>query len=66
MATNLAINPELLEKAVEISGKKTKTATVTLALQELIARREQAEVLDLFGTLEWDTDFDYKAERSRS
>ena len=65
MATNLAIDPELLERAVEVSGEKTKTAVVTLALREFLARREQAEILDLFGALEWDESYDYKKERSR-
>ncbi len=65
MATNLAIDPELLERALVVSGEKTKKAAVTKALQEFIARREQAKVLDLFGALDWDADFDYKAERSR-
>jgi Bacterial antitoxin of type II TA system, VapB len=66
MATNLAIQPELLERARELSGKRTKTAAVTLALQEFIARREGRRLLELFGSLDWDPDFDYKAERSRS
>ena len=65
MATNLAIDPELLTRAVQVSGAKTKTAAVTQALTEFIARREQARLLELFGSLEWDPDFDYKRERSR-
>ena len=65
MATNLAVDPELLERAVEVSGAKSKTAAVTQALIEFIARREQARLLDLFGTLEWNADYDYKRERSR-
>jgi hypothetical protein len=65
MATNLAIDPELLERALKVSGAKSKTAAVTQALTEFIARREQARLLDLFGTLEWNADFDYKRERSR-
>jgi Arc/MetJ family transcription regulator len=65
MATNLAISQDLLERAVELSGSKTKTAAVTLALREFIARREQRRLLELFGSLEWDPAFDYKAERSR-
>jgi len=65
MATNLAIDPDLLERAVEISGERTKKAAVTKALQEFIARREQRRLLDLMGKLEWDPSFDYKAERSR-
>ncbi len=65
MATNLSIEPELLEKALEVSGEKTKKAAVTKALQEFIARREQRRILDLFGSLEWDAQYDYKRERSR-
>ncbi|MXW78002.1 MAG: type II toxin-antitoxin system VapB family antitoxin [Gemmatimonadetes bacterium] len=64
MATNLAIDPELLNKALEVGGEKTKKATVNRALQEFIARREQERLLDLFGKLYWDDSFDYKSERS--
>ena len=66
MATNLAIDPDLLERALHVSGERTKRAAVTKALQEFIARREQLQLVDLFGKLEWDASFDYKAERSRS
>lgn len=65
MATNLDINPRLLQRALEVSGERTKTAAVTRALEEYVARREQRRLLELFGTLEWDSRFDYKAERSR-
>lgn len=65
MATNLSIDPELLERALEVSGEKTKKAAVTKALQEFIARRRQRRLLDLMGQLEWNNGFDYKAERSR-
>jgi Arc/MetJ family transcription regulator len=65
MATNLAIDPDLIERALEISGERTKKAAVTKALQEFIARREQKRLAELFGCLEWDTDYDYKTERSR-
>ncbi len=66
MATNLAIDPDLLERAVEVSGERTKKAVVTKALQEFIARREQRRVIDLLGKLEWDESFNYKVERARS
>lgn len=35
------------------------------ALREFVARRQQADITELFGKLDWDTGFDYKAERSR-
>lgn len=65
MATNLAIDPELLESAVAVSGEPSKKAAVTLALQEFIARREQRRIVELFGKLDWDPAYDYKKERSR-
>ena len=65
MATNLALDPRLIERAVEVSGAKTKKAAVTRALEEFIARRGQRRLIDLMGKLEWDESFDYKAERSR-
>lgn len=66
MATNLDLDPGLLERALAVSGEKTKKAAVTRALEEFIARREQARVEELFEQLEWDPDYDYKAERSRA
>lgn len=65
MATNLAIDPDLLEHAVRVSGERTKKAVVTRALQEYIARREQRRLAALFGSLDWDDSFDYRQERSR-
>ena len=65
MATNLAIDPKLLNRALEVGGEKTKKATVNRALREFIARREQERLLELFGKLDWDEDYDYKQERMR-
>jgi Arc/MetJ family transcription regulator len=66
MATNLALDPALLDRALAVSGQATKKAAVTLALQEFIARREQLGLLKLVGSLDWDDSFDYKAQRSRA
>ena len=65
MATNLSIDPKLLERALAVSGERTKKAAVTKALKEFIARREQKRLVELFHSLEWEPDYDYKAERSR-
>jgi hypothetical protein len=66
MATNLSIDPGLLDRALEVSGERTEKAAVTKALEEFIARRRQRRLLDLMGSLEWDEAFDYKAERTRN
>lgn len=65
MATNLSIDPDLLDEALQVSGERTKKAAVTKALQEFIARRRQKRLLELVGKLEWDGTFGYKAERTR-
>jgi hypothetical protein len=65
MATNLSIDPKLIERALEVSGERTKKAAVTKALEEFIARRRQKRLLDLMGKLEWDPSYDYKVERRR-
>ena len=66
MATRLSIDPTLLAKALALSGEKTATAAVDMALREFIARREQTKLRELFGSLKWSADFDYKRERTRS
>ena len=65
MATSLAIDPDLLDRALQASGERTKKAAVTRALEEFIARREQRRIVDLAGTMDWDDAYDYKADRSR-
>jgi hypothetical protein len=65
LATNLSLDPRLIEQAVKVGGERTKKAAVTRALEEYIARRKQKQLLDLMGKLEWDVSFDYKIERSR-
>ncbi len=66
MATNLAIDPDLLKEAHEVGGHRTKKATVTEALREYIQRRQQIRAVRLFGTIDYDSDYDYKAQRARA
>ena len=65
MATNLAIDDNLLVIAQKIAGIKTKKDTVNQALKEFVQRRKQEEIIDLFGNVEYDEDYNYKELRSR-
>lgn len=65
MATNLAIDDNLLERARKAGGHRTKKATVTEALEEYIQRRKQAKIVRLFGTIDFDKGYDYKKQRRR-
>lgn len=63
MPTNLAIDDSLLEQARDVSGLRTKKAVVTQALVEFIQKRQQSRVLALFGTVQYEPGYDYKAQR---
>ncbi len=65
MATNLAIDEELLAGALKAGNLKTKKATVNEALREFIQRRKQTEIIKLFGSVEFDPDYDHKKGRTR-
>jgi Arc/MetJ family transcription regulator len=65
MATNLAINDDLLKNALEIGGYKSKKDTVNAALEEFIQRRRSEDVIKLFGKIEYDEKYDYKKLRER-
>lgn len=65
MTTNLAIEDDLIEQAKEIGNHKSKKAAVTEALQEYIQRRRQIKLIDLFGTIDIDPDYDYKVQRNQ-
>jgi hypothetical protein len=66
MATNLAIDDELIEEARKIGNKRTKKAVVTEALEEYVQRRKQLRILDLFHSIDYDAAYDYKKLRHRS
>lgn len=65
MATNLSIDPKLLDEALTVGGLQTKKETVNQALTEFVQRRKQREVIELFGKLPPDQSYDYKKGRSR-
>lgn len=58
MRTNIVLDEELVEKAQELTGIKTKRAIVDEALRVLIRLYEQAEVRQLRGQLRWEGDID--------
>lgn len=65
VATNLDLDPALVDEAVAVGGRRTKKEAVTEALREYIARRRQSRVTQLFGTVSYDTKYNYKKQRRR-
>ena len=65
MATNLVIDDKLLEEALKIGQFKSKKETVNSALKEFIQKRKQMQLLNLFGSIDFEPTYDYKASRKR-
>lgn len=66
ITTNLRVDPEILQRELEIGGDKTKSATVNRALEDFINRRAQAKIINSLHEFDdWDPDYDYKEERRR-
>ncbi len=65
MATNLALDDQLIEEARRVGNHKTKKEAVTRALEDYVRRQHQKEILKAFGTVTFDPDYDPKKERQR-
>jgi Bacterial antitoxin of type II TA system, VapB len=63
MPTNLAIDDRLIEEAKRLGKHRTKKEAVTAALDEYVRRRKQMEIISLFGTIDYDPEYDYKHAR---
>lgn len=58
MRTNIVLDDELVERAQQLTGIKTKRGVVHEALRILILMREQADLRKLRGKLNWEGDLD--------
>ena len=65
MATNLALNSNLLIEAQKIGGFKTKKDTVNTALLEFIQRHKQLKIVNYFGKINYEAGYNYKRSRKR-
>ena len=54
--TNLVLDEALLEEATRLSGEKTYSAAVQLALRELVRRARSRQILELRGHGSWEGD----------
>lgn len=65
MPVKVAINTRLLKEAQRAGNHRTQKEAVNAALREYILRRKQLAIIELFGTIQYDENYDYKRERSR-
>lgn len=65
MMRELAVDDQLLREAKDIGRHQTDAEAVTAALREYILRRRRQRIVALFGTIDYDPAYDYKAQRRR-
>ncbi|GHS97601.1 DUF2191 domain-containing protein [Bacteroidia bacterium] len=65
MTTQLIIDNQLLETAFRVGGLKTPKETVNLALKEFIKKRKMGDVVEMFFSVDYDSDYNYKELRNR-
>jgi hypothetical protein len=65
MATNLNLDPTLVEAALAAGHHRTKREAVEAALKEYVRRHAQLAALDAFGSFVFEPParYDYKAAR---
>jgi hypothetical protein len=65
MINNLALDDALIEEARKIGAHKTKREAVIAALDEYVRVRKQRKIIELFGTIDFGPNYDYKAARNK-
>ena len=63
MVTPLQIDQTLLQEALALSNHPTTTALIEAALREYIQRRKQLKILELFATIDYEEEYNYKQQR---
>ncbi len=58
MRTNIIIEDDLMKKAQNLTGLKTKKATIEEALKLLIAIKQQSSIRSVRGKLHWEGDLE--------
>ena len=58
------MNRQLITYKSLLPVQTNPTTSVTTALKEYIARKKQIEVIDLFGKIVFDKNYDYKKART--
>ena len=59
------VDGELVKQAAKVLGTRTTSDTVTRALRASIRREKEMKIVDLFGKIDFDPDYDYKAARKK-
>lgn len=60
--TNIVLDKQLLNDALQATGVKTRRELIDHALRELLRHKQQYKLLDLKGKITWEGDLDAMRE----
>jgi Arc/MetJ family transcription regulator len=63
MRTNIVLDDSLVKEALKLGRVKTKKELVNQALKEFVENRKRLNLMDLFGKIAFDKNYNYKALR---
>ncbi len=66
MNINLVIDDEIIKEAMNLSQKNSKKEAILTALKEYINYKKRMEVTNIFGIVDYDSDYNYKEQRKIS
>ncbi|NEP80111.1 MAG: type II toxin-antitoxin system VapB family antitoxin [Okeania sp. SIO3C4] len=65
MVTNINIDEKLLQEALALSDHSTVNLLIEAALREYIQRRQQLKVLELFGTIDYEENYNDRQQKQK-
>lgn len=65
MSISVPVDEDLLAEAQQLDQDRSQAEVVQKALEEYVRHRKQLQIVELFGTIDFDPDYDYKSERQK-
>jgi len=63
MRTNIVLDDKLIERALRVSGLRTKKELITVALKEFVRNRSRLDIRELKGKIDFSAGYNYKKLR---
>ena len=63
MRTYIVLDDKLIERALKVSGLRTKKDLITIALKEFVRNRSRLDIRQLKGKINFRDDYNYKKLR---
>jgi hypothetical protein len=64
MQITLNLNDALLQEARNLNPDITIDKAIEIALQAYLEQQKRLKIVNLFGTIDYDPDYDYKQQRA--